>query len=61
MATSGISTYLPVGGTPGSIQSISVVCVKQNSSSSTICVAPTVRDSGTSRVSGGLLLTKWCW
>ncbi|MDT4863372.1 hypothetical protein FQZ97_980750 [compost metagenome] len=61
MATSGISTRLPVGAMPGSIQSISQVWVKQNSSSSTICVAPMVREIGTSVVSGGLLLTKWCW
>jgi len=35
MATTGTSTLRPVGGTPGSIQSISEVCVKLNSISST--------------------------
>ncbi|MCY1541085.1 hypothetical protein D9M68_767580 [compost metagenome] len=58
-ASSGISTRFPVGATPGSIHGISVVWVKQNSISSTTCVAPTVREIGTSEVSGGLLLTKW--
>jgi len=54
MATSGISTRFPVGGTPGSIQSISLVWVKENSISSTIWSAPTVRLIGVSAVSAGL-------
>ena len=61
MATSGTSTYLPVGATPGSIQSISRSWVKQNSISSTTRSAPMVREIGISLVSAGLPLTKWCW
>ena len=54
MATSGTSTRFPVGAMPGSIQSISLVWVKQKISSSTIWSAPTVRLIGLSSVSGGL-------
>ena len=59
MATSGTSTVRPVGGMPGSIQSISRVWVKQNSISSTRLSLPIVRLIGTSRVSSGLLPMKW--
>ena len=59
IATTGISTYLPVGATPGRSQSISVVWVKQNSISSTTRSAPMVRDTGISLVSSGLACTKW--
>ena len=44
----------PVGGMPGSIQSISLVWVKRNSISSTIWSAPTVRLTGFILVSAGL-------
>jgi hypothetical protein len=47
------------GGTPGSNQSISEVCVKLNSISSTSLSVPTVRLTGTSLVSGGLASMKW--
>jgi hypothetical protein len=46
MATRGISTLLPVGRTPGSIQSISLVWVNLNTTSSTIWSAPTARLTG---------------
>ncbi len=59
MATSGISTYFPVGATPGSIQSISMSWVKQNSISSTTRSAPTVREIGISLVSLGVFGMKW--
>lgn len=38
----------------------SVVSVKQNGIASTTCDAPTLREIGTSEVSGELLLTRWC-
>ena len=49
-----------MGATPGSIQSIVEVWVKQNSISSTTLLSPTVRLIGDSVVSGGLLPMKWC-
>jgi hypothetical protein len=52
---------LPVGAMPGSIQSTSTVWVKlMMSISSTIWFAPTVREMGRSRVSGGVVGMKWC-
>ena len=44
---------------PGSIQSISLVWVKENSISSTIWSDPTVRLSRASCVSGGFSPMKW--
>ena len=59
MATSGMRTRLPVGATPGSIQSISRSWVNSKIISSTTRSAPTVRDTGISAVSSGFALTKW--
>ncbi|SVJ80891.1 Uncharacterised protein [Klebsiella pneumoniae] len=50
----GISTKRPVGGTPGSSQSISQLWVKRMTNSSTTCSAPTVREIGVRVMSGGL-------
>jgi len=44
----GTSTYLPVGRTPGSIQSISTSCVNETTNSSTGRSAPTVCEIRTS-------------
>jgi len=44
-----------VGATPGSIHGISCVCVNEKIISSTSWLSPTVRDTGTSEVSGGML------
>ena len=52
--TSGISTRRPVGGTPGSIHSISTVWVKRKIISSTSRSVPIVRETGTMAVSGGI-------
>ena len=54
MATSGTSTRFPVGATPGSIQSMGMVCVNVNTISSTSWSAPMVREIGVSSVSGGI-------
>ena len=45
---------------PGSIQSISMSWVKQNSISSTTRSAPMVREIGISFVSFGVFGMKWC-
>jgi hypothetical protein len=58
MATSDTSTYFPVGATPGSIQSISRSCVKQNSISSTLRSEPMVREIGMVLVSAGFAKRK---
>ncbi len=54
ITTKGISTRFPVGATPGSIHSISTVCVKRKMSSSAIRSAPMVRETGTISASGGI-------
>src|SRR5260221_285913 len=53
MTATAISTGLPVGAMPGSSQSIAVVWVKLISSSSTMLVSPTVRDTEVIFTSGG--------
>ena len=53
------STRRPVGATPGSIQSISMLCVKRSTLSSTTWSEPTMRDTGTSSMSGGIEKMKW--
>ena len=53
--TRAISTRMPVGATPGSIQSISIVWVKRMIISSTSWSIPMVRETGTISVSGGIL------
>ena len=58
--TNATSTYFPVGLTPGSIQSISVSCVKHSTPSFTTRSTPTVRDIGILRESLGFLGMKWC-
>jgi hypothetical protein len=59
ITTSPHSTALPVGATPGSIQSIAMVWVKRKIISSTRRWDPIVRDRGTICVSGGIFGMKW--
>ena len=54
MTTSGIFTCLPVGATPGNIQSILMVCVNSKTISSTTRSIPIVRETGVIAVSGGI-------
>jgi hypothetical protein len=51
--TNAASTGFPVGWTPGSIQSISVVWVNEITISSTIWLSPTVRETAVIFTSGG--------
>jgi len=48
------STRRPVGATPGSIQSIAIVCVNWKTISSTMRSSPTVRETSVIAVSGGI-------
>src|SRR5215469_7699815 len=54
MATVAHSTRLPVGATPGTIQSIAMLCVKRMTISSTNRPEPMVREIGTISVSVGI-------
>ena len=54
MTTSATSTRFPVGAMPGSIQSISMLWVNLSTISSTSWSTPTVRETGTISMSGGI-------
>ena len=56
----GIRTCLPVGSTPGSIQSILIVCENSKTISSTTRSMPIVRETGVIEVSGGICGMKRC-
>jgi hypothetical protein len=57
--TTGSSTGLSVGGTPGSINAKGTLWVKRSSSSSTTCFSPTVREICDTVVSAGHFPTKY--
>jgi hypothetical protein len=60
MATNETSTRVPVGGMPGSSQSMRIAWVKRPINASTTRPCPMVRETGTVSMAGGMCDTTWC-